>query len=89
MANRIPTNIRLTAHDRNLIAKLQCDFINELPPSVKGLKRMLSMSDVIRASIRHLALQRRDPAVLEQAYCHLLIEVVGGTPSEPFEAPDR
>lgn len=83
---RFPTQVRLTQHDRHLIAKLQCDFMNELPSTVQ--RRILSISDVLRAGLRSLA-HWRERGELERAYNHLLIEVASDSPSEPFKAPDR
>ena len=91
MAKHVQTNIRLTEYDRDLIASLQCDFINHLPREVKGAKRILSISDVIRASVRHLALARNS-AWLASAYASLLMERVydeSSHPSQPIDATDR
>ena len=73
MVNRVPTNLRLTEQDRDLIGRLQCDTFSILKETMKR-PHMLSMTDVIRVAVHHLADHIHDPGVAVEACGRLFDE---------------
>ena len=75
MSNRIPTTIRLPEQDRDLIWRLQRDFHTAIRPTAQRPRpRLLSLTDVIRAAVHHLADNIKAPGVAEEAYGRLFDE---------------
>ena len=93
MAKRTLKAFRLSDQDIDLIAGIQVDMMNHLPPGVKGSKRILSATDVVRAAIRRLAmLTWCNQDEVEVAYYSLKYERAYDDkhrPSQPFEVDDE